>query len=62
MTGVARLTANGRRRTFSTERSLRAALRGGNATWLDRNPRRREIMCDTTETERARRAGLGSVQ
>jgi hypothetical protein len=57
---VACLGTNRRRRTFSTKSSFGAPLRGRNTSRFHGDPRRREIMRDTAQTERARRAGLRS--
>ena len=60
--GVARLRTDCGGRTFPTKGAFRASLRGRDSRGFHGNPGRRQVVRDTTETERAGRAGLGSVR
>ena len=60
--GVARLRTYCCRRTFPTERALRASLRGRDARGFDGNPGRRQIVRDAAQTKGPGRARLGSVR
>ena len=60
--GVARLRTYCCRRTFPTERALRASLRGRDARGFDGNPGRRQIVRDAAQTKGPGRARLGSMR
>ena len=60
--GVARLRTYCCGRTLPTKGTFRASLRGRDSRGFHWNPGRRQVVRDTTETERAGRAGLGSVR
>ena len=62
MAGVARLRTYCCRRTFPTERALRASLRGRDARGFDGNPGRRQIVRDAAQTKGPGRARLGSMR
>ena len=60
--GVARLRTDCGGRTFPTKGAFRASLRGRDSRGFHGNPGRRQVVRDAAQTERAGRAGLGSMR